>query len=82
MAPGDDSTCRVAVTAFGTALTFMMIMYAPSDAITGSFSASVSGCLLSAAYGFLAGAWPFGIVELIRSGVALPRWLADRPAAT
>ncbi len=32
------------------------------------------GCLLSSAYGFLSGAWPFGVVELIWSGVALRRW--------
>jgi hypothetical protein len=31
-------------------------------------------CLASSAYGFLQGAWPFGIVELIWSGVALRRW--------
>jgi hypothetical protein len=32
------------------------------------------GCLLSSAYGFLAGAWPFGVVEVVWSGVALRRW--------
>lgn len=32
------------------------------------------GCLFSAAYGFLQGAWPFGVVEVIWSGVALHRW--------
>ena len=33
-----------------------------------------AGCLLSSAYGFLQGAWPFGVVELIWAGVALRRW--------
>jgi hypothetical protein len=32
------------------------------------------GCLLSSAYGFLAGAWPFGVVELIWAGIALDRY--------
>jgi len=32
------------------------------------------GCLLSSAYGFLSGAWPFGVVEIIWSGIALRRW--------
>ena len=32
------------------------------------------GCLLSSSYGFLSGAWPFGIVELIWSGVAVQRY--------
>ena len=30
--------------------------------------------LASSAYGFLQGAWPFGVVELVWSGVALRRW--------
>ena len=37
------------------------------------------GCVLSALYGFLQGAWPFGIVELIWTAVAVRRWwLASR----
>lgn len=32
------------------------------------------GCVLSSAYGFLAGAWPFGVVEIIWSGVAIRRF--------
>ena len=32
------------------------------------------GCLLSSAYGFLQGAWPFGAVELLWTGIALHRW--------
>ena len=32
------------------------------------------GCVLSSVYGFLSGAWPFGVVELIWSGIALRRY--------
>ncbi len=32
------------------------------------------GCALSSAYGFLSGAWPFGVVEIIWCGVALRRF--------
>src|SRR5438309_2970891 len=32
------------------------------------------GCLLSSVYGFLAGAWPFGVVEIIWAGIALRRF--------
>jgi hypothetical protein len=32
------------------------------------------GCLFSSAYGFLQGAWPFGAVELLWTGIALRRW--------
>jgi hypothetical protein len=31
-------------------------------------------CVLASAYGFLQGAWPFGLVEAIWSVVALRRW--------
>jgi hypothetical protein len=73
------------ITLFGVlALTFMMSMYAlerrgPSFAFAFAF-----GCALSSAYGFLAGAWPFGVVELMWAVVALRRWRerlvpGDRP---
>jgi hypothetical protein len=36
-------------------------------------------CMLGSAYGFLQGAWPFGLVEAVWSFVALRRWwLAGR----
>jgi len=35
-------------------------------------------CSLGSAYGFLQGAWPFGLVEAIWSMVALRRWIAVR----
>jgi len=31
-------------------------------------------CVLGSAYGFLQGAWPFGVVEAIWALVALRRW--------
>ena len=33
------------------------------------------GCVLSSIYGFWSSVWPFGVVELIWSGVALRRYL-------
>ncbi|MFZ1016584.1 MAG: hypothetical protein WAN39_01790 [Candidatus Cybelea sp.] len=35
-------------------------------------------CALGSAYGFLQGAWPFGIVEAVFAGVALWRWRFTR----
>jgi hypothetical protein len=32
------------------------------------------GCVLSSSYGFLAGTWPFGVVELVWAGVAVWRY--------
>jgi hypothetical protein len=38
-------------------------------------------CALASAYGFLQGAWPFGLVEAIWSLVALHRWWHRRRPA-
>lgn len=63
------------VTVFGVpALTFMMAMYALEQRGSGFVLAFAVGCALSSVYGFLAGAWPFGVVELVWAAVALRRW--------
>ncbi len=70
------------LTAFGAAaVTFMMLMYALERRGRGFIFAFGCGCLLSSAYGFLAGTWPFGVVELIWAGVAFHRW-SSWPGAT
>jgi hypothetical protein len=68
-----------AVTLFGViALTFMMVMYALDRRHPGFVLAFAVGCLLSSAYGFVSGAWPFGVVELVWTGVAARRYLDVR----
>jgi hypothetical protein len=63
------------VTAFGvTALTFMMLMYALERRDERFVLAFALGCILSSAYGFLAGTWPFGVVELIWAAIAVRRY--------
>lgn len=63
------------LTAFGvTAVTFMMVMYAFERRHSRFILAFAAGCLLSSAYGFLAGTWPFGVVEVIWAAVALERY--------
>ena len=63
------------LTAFGaTAVTFMMLMYALEARGRGFILAFGCGCLLSSAYGFLAGTWPFGIVEAIWAIIAFNRY--------
>jgi hypothetical protein len=62
------------------ALTFMMAMYALESRGPGFVLAFAVGCVMSSGYGFLAGAWPFGVVELIWAMVALRRWRARPPA--
>jgi hypothetical protein len=61
------------------ALTFMMVMYALEGRHPRFVVAFAVGCLLSSGYGFLSGAWPFGVVELLWTGVALRRYLGARP---
>jgi len=62
------------VTAFGVvALTFMMTMYALEPRGHGYVAGFALGCALSSSYGFLSGAWPFGVVEAIWCAVALRR---------
>ncbi len=67
------------VTAFGAAaVTAMMIFYALEDRHPAFILAFAVGCLASSAYGFLARAWPFGVVELVWAGVAVQRWQRER----
>ncbi len=63
------------LTAFGVVvLTFMMLMYALESRGPTFVLAFAVGCVLASAYGFLAGTWPFGIVELIWAGIAWRRY--------
>jgi hypothetical protein len=64
-----------ALTIYGVAaLTFMMLMYALEFRGRTFILAFAAGCALSSAYGFMSGAWPFGVVEGIWTLVALRRW--------
>jgi hypothetical protein len=64
------------LTAFGAvAVTLMMVLYALERRDPRYTLGFACACLLSSAYGFLIGAWPFGVVEVIWSGVALKRYL-------
>ena len=63
------------LTAFGvTALSFMLVMYALERRDSRFVLAFALGCALSSAYGFLAGTWPFGVVEAVWALVALARF--------
>ena len=65
----------MAVTIYGVcALTFMMLMYALERRGTTFVLLFAIGCLLSSAYGFLSGAWPFGVVECIWAVIAFARY--------
>ena len=68
------------VTLYGIcAVSFMMVMYALERRGRRFIALFALGCLLSSGYGFASGAWPFGVVELIWSGIALQRWRQQAP---
>ena len=63
------------ITLFGvSALTFMMLMYALERRGPRFILAFALGCALASVYGFLSGAWPFGVVEAIWAAVAVHRF--------
>jgi len=67
------------ITLFGVvALTFMMAMYSLEGRHRRFTLAFAFGCLLSSAYGFLIGAWPFGVVEVIWCAFALRKFQRQR----
>jgi hypothetical protein len=60
------------LTFFGaSALTFMMVMYAFERRHRLFVLAFAVGCAFSSVYGFLAGTWPFGVVEMVWALIAL-----------
>ena len=70
------------LTLFGLfAVTAMLVCYALEARSRWFILAFGGACLLGSAYGFLQGAWPFGLVEAVWSLVALRRWWVARPAA-
>jgi len=71
-------TCAITMnrlTAFGLfAVTVMLISYALEKRSPWFILAFAVACALGSIYGFLQGAWPFGIVEAVWCLVALRRW--------
>lgn len=72
-----NGTIDEMVDAFGVlAVSFMVAMYALESRGPAFTVAFALGCLLSSAYGFLSGAWPFGVVEIVWAVIAVRRWRA------
>jgi hypothetical protein len=65
------------LTAFGlVAVTAMLAFYALEDRSPWFVLAFAGARALGSIYGFLQGAWPFGVVEAIWARVAVWRWRA------
>ena|SRR5438309_8313797 len=71
-----------ALTVFGlVSVTLMLVTYALEARSPVFVLAFAFACLMGSAYGFLQGAWPFGLVEAVWSIVAARRWWRlTRPA--
>lgn len=67
------------LSAFGLfAVTAMLVTYAMEAKSTWFILAFAFACALGSIYGFLQGAWPFGLVEAVWAGVAVRSWWLKR----
>ena len=63
------------LTMFGLfAVAAMLVFYALEERNRVFILGFAGACVLGSVYGFLQGAWPFGLVEAIWSVVAVRRW--------
>jgi hypothetical protein len=63
------------LTAFGlVAVSAMLVCYALEHRSHWYVLAFAVSCAMGSTYGFLQGAWPFGLVEAVWAVVALRRW--------
>ena len=66
-----------ALSLFGLfAVTAMLVTYALEERSHWFILAFAGACVLGSAYGFLQGAWPFGLVEAVWAVIAAHRWRA------
>jgi hypothetical protein len=64
-----------ALTLFGLiAVTAMLVFYALEDVSPRFILAFAGACAAGSVYGFLQGAWPFGVIEAIWALIAARRW--------
>jgi hypothetical protein len=67
------------LTLFGLfAVTAMLVTYALEKRNRWFILAFAGSCVLGSVYGFLQGAWPFGVIEAVWSAVAIRRWWQSR----
>jgi hypothetical protein len=67
------------LSAFGLfAVSAMLVSYALEARSSWFILAFAFACAMESVYGFLQGAWPFGLVEAVWSGVAVRRWWLKR----
>jgi hypothetical protein len=67
------------LTIYGLVSVVLMLLFYALEARSAWFVLAFAiSCVMASAYGFLQGAWPFGLVEAIWSLIALRRWWVRR----
>ncbi len=67
------------LTIFGLfAVSSMLVCYALEERSHWFILLFAGACLMGSAYGFLQGAWPFGVLEAIWSLIAAKKWLKHK----
>ena len=67
------------LTLFGLFAVTMMLVCYTFERLHSLFILAFSfACVLASIYGFLQGAWPFGVVEALWAAVAARRWWVER----
>jgi len=77
--PTADILSMSPLTAFGLfAVTAMLVCYALERRSPWWVLGFAISCWLGSTYGFLQGAWPFGVIEIAWTIVAVRRWIRHR----
>jgi hypothetical protein len=77
----DAVTHMDCLTIFGlVAVSLMLLFYTLEDRSPWFVFGFAAACVMGSTYGFLQGAWPFGMVEGIWALVALHRWYVEHRA--
>ena len=72
-----------ALSAFGLfAVAFTLLCYAMEARSHWWTLGFAAGCVMGSVYGFLQGAWPFGLIESAWTAVSLRRWRQQRRRAS
>lgn len=69
-----------ALTLFGVVAVSIMVLCYALESRSHWYTLGMSACCVAASvYGFLAGTWPFGILEGLWAVIAFYKWLDRRP---
>jgi presenilin-like A22 family membrane protease len=68
-----------ALTLFGVVAVSVMVICYALESRSHWFTLGMAACCIAAAvYGFLAGTWPFGVLEAVWASIAIYKWRGRR----